>query len=190
MISDMKKFPKTGKVFKIPDVNKLGNYLVCVANDKLAGKALAVANLPEVFSPYAKHCYRMINQDNDELLFCYDQNSTFNRNINLGNDPQMEIIDGNINLSTSNGDACMENNQTSNWKLHLKIGCDDSFKKGFMTLVAFWKSGNCTIEAIARSREACYLPQMKSKGHHNVKCIDHQIYDQEIVQKEFIDLAE
>lgn len=175
IIDDFRKFPTTGDVFKVPYKN---DYLMCVADDKRKAYSKTNLSIPDILQEFTKNC-RGFRLDDHILIFCYNQTCKYD-NIVIGNKANINIENKSIVYRTDDGDKCVENGETTTYKFVAKFICDPSIPKGKMECPAFWKIGNCTVETVLKTSDACKHPVYKSKGLYRIKCINRGIFEREL----------
>ena len=175
IIDDFRKFPTTGDVFKVPYKN---DFLMCVANDKRKAYSRTNLSISDIFKDFTKGC-RGFRLDEHLLIFCYNQTCKYDNTV-IGKSAQITIEDNSVFYKTTDGEECIEDNVTTNYKFVAKLDCDAAVPKNKMECPAFWKKGNCTVETVLKTSEACKHPIYKSKGFYNIKCIDRRMFEREM----------
>lgn len=175
IINDFNKFPTTGDVFKVPYKN---DYLMCVSNDKRKSYSKPELPITDILKDYTQGC-RGFRLDEHLLIFCFNQTCKYDNTV-IGKSAQITIEDNSVFYKTTDGEECIEDNVTTNYKFVAKLDCDAAVPKNKMECPAFWKKGNCTVETVLKTSEACKHPIYKSKGFYNIKCIDRRMFEREM----------
>ncbi|KAK8887641.1 hypothetical protein M9Y10_038694 [Tritrichomonas musculus] len=175
IIEDIRNFPTTGDIFKVPYKN---DFLMCCANDKRKAYSRTDLSIQNILGEYTKGC-RGFRLDAHILIFCYNQTCKYDNTV-IGNTAQVYVENNSIIYHSTDGEKCIENNKTTNYQFIARLDCDAALPKMKMECPAFWKKGNCTVETVLKSSEACKHPVYKSKGTYRIKCINRRTFEKEL----------
>lgn len=109
----------------------------------------------------------VIYQDRDNLELCFDGESTLN-GVSLGTTASYDVNGTIVHSITENGEKCQNDKR---WELKLHYECDNTVSDDGVMVPVFWKSSNCTVEALVKTPYLCEHPDFTKENVMNIKCI-------------------
>ena len=171
IVSHKNEMPSNPVFVKIPGYQESGLLCAVLPN-------LRIPNFhgdpSELLKDHIGQCVRII-VDTDNLLFCHESESTLN-GASLGFHDHYEYSGGKLVSYSQKGVKC---NRTRSWKLITEYQCDFTVPKKAPSIPTFWRTDECTINTVFKTRSLCKHVDFSMDVVQEVKCISQNIYEKE-----------